>query len=184
MGRLGRAILLPEGHGGSGLRPAPHLFGAGWGKSISAPFTILSQLRVTSGVLELCCTYEILTGRRSLERNRPRTEQKLLERVKKQFPLDSERFGWPLYPNGFLIDMFNALKKEDFKVFSIVLWSRHNGRNSAQFGSSHRKLEEWNPHDIGKLKTTFGGVDFVEVGCNDSGLRTNGTLFGPSKKKI
>ncbi|PON52688.1 hypothetical protein PanWU01x14_207980 [Parasponia andersonii] len=123
----------------------------------------ISQLRVTSGVLELCCRYEILTGRRPLERNRPRTEQKLVERVKKQFPVDSERFGWPLYPNGFLIDMFNALKKEDFKVFSIVLWSLHNGRNSAQFGNSHRKLEEWNMHDIGRLKTTFGGVDFVEA---------------------
>lgn len=35
--------------------------------------------------------YEILTGRRSLERNRPRTEQKLLEWVK-QFPPDSKKF--------------------------------------------------------------------------------------------
>ncbi|KAM1262690.1 hypothetical protein ACFX13_028457 [Malus domestica] len=36
--------------------------------------------------------YEILTGRRSLERNRPRTEQKLLEWVK-QFPCDGKKFG-------------------------------------------------------------------------------------------
>lgn len=35
--------------------------------------------------------YEILTGRRSLERNRPKTEEKLLEWVK-QFPPDSRRF--------------------------------------------------------------------------------------------
>ncbi|RWR89725.1 putative receptor-like protein kinase isoform X1 [Cinnamomum micranthum f. kanehirae] len=35
--------------------------------------------------------YEILTGRRSLERNRPRTEQKLLDWVK-QFPAESRRF--------------------------------------------------------------------------------------------
>lgn len=35
--------------------------------------------------------YEILTGRRSLERNRPRTEQKLLDWVK-QFPAESSRF--------------------------------------------------------------------------------------------
>ncbi|KAJ7961862.1 Receptor-like protein kinase [Quillaja saponaria] len=36
--------------------------------------------------------YEILTGRRSLESNRPRIEQKLLEWVK-QFPLDSKKFS-------------------------------------------------------------------------------------------
>ncbi|XAR54218.1 Non-specific serine/threonine protein kinase [Bertholletia excelsa] len=35
--------------------------------------------------------YEILTGRRSLERNYPKTEQKLLEWVK-QFPADSKKF--------------------------------------------------------------------------------------------
>ncbi|XP_010269866.1 PREDICTED: probable receptor-like protein kinase At5g47070 isoform X2 [Nelumbo nucifera] len=35
--------------------------------------------------------YEILTGRRSLERNRPRMEQKLLEWVR-QFPVDSRKF--------------------------------------------------------------------------------------------
>ncbi|XP_057510923.1 probable serine/threonine-protein kinase PBL19 isoform X1 [Actinidia eriantha] len=41
--------------------------------------------------------YEILTGRRSLERNRPKTEQKLLEWVK-QFPADSKRFGLIMDP--------------------------------------------------------------------------------------
>lgn len=41
--------------------------------------------------------YEILTGRRSLERNRPRTEQKLVEWVK-QFPPDSKRFGLMMDP--------------------------------------------------------------------------------------
>ncbi|KAM5554492.1 hypothetical protein ABKV19_022733 [Rosa sericea] len=41
--------------------------------------------------------YEILTGRRSLERNRPRTEQKLLEWVK-QFPPESKRFGLMMDP--------------------------------------------------------------------------------------
>ncbi|KAH7525315.1 hypothetical protein FEM48_Zijuj06G0211800 [Ziziphus jujuba var. spinosa] len=41
--------------------------------------------------------YEVLTGRRSLERNRPRTEQKLLEWVK-QFPPDSKKFGLIMDP--------------------------------------------------------------------------------------
>lgn len=36
--------------------------------------------------------YEVLTGRRSLERNRPRNEQKLLEWVK-QYPADSKKFS-------------------------------------------------------------------------------------------
>lgn len=36
--------------------------------------------------------YEILTGRRSLERDRPKSEQKLLEWVK-QYPADSRKFG-------------------------------------------------------------------------------------------
>jgi len=41
--------------------------------------------------------YEILTGRRSLERNRPKTEQKLLEWVK-QFPTDSRKFSMIMDP--------------------------------------------------------------------------------------
>ncbi|GAB4862005.1 Probable serine/threonine-protein kinase pbl19 [Ancistrocladus abbreviatus] len=41
--------------------------------------------------------YEILTGRRSLERNRPRTEQNLLDWVK-QFPADGRRFGMIMDP--------------------------------------------------------------------------------------
>ncbi|KAM7472001.1 hypothetical protein LguiA_010184 [Lonicera macranthoides] len=41
--------------------------------------------------------YEILSGRRSLERNKPRTEQKLLEWVK-QFPVESKRFGMIMDP--------------------------------------------------------------------------------------
>ncbi|KAL6964850.1 putative serine/threonine-protein kinase pbl19 [Sarracenia purpurea var. burkii] len=41
--------------------------------------------------------YEILTGRRSLERNRPKTEQKLLDWVK-QFPVHSKKFSMILDP--------------------------------------------------------------------------------------
>ncbi|KAK2981335.1 hypothetical protein RJ640_000794 [Escallonia rubra] len=41
--------------------------------------------------------YEILTGRRSLERNRPRTEQKLLEWIK-HFPVDGKKFGMIMDP--------------------------------------------------------------------------------------
>lgn len=41
--------------------------------------------------------YEILTGRRSLERNRPRTEQKLLDWIK-HFPIDSKKFGMVMDP--------------------------------------------------------------------------------------
>jgi len=36
--------------------------------------------------------YELLTGRRSLDRNRPANEQKLLDWVR-QFPIDSRRFN-------------------------------------------------------------------------------------------
>lgn len=41
--------------------------------------------------------YEILTGRRVLERNRPRMEQKLLEWVK-QFPADGKKFSMIIDP--------------------------------------------------------------------------------------
>lgn len=41
--------------------------------------------------------YEILTGRRSLEKNRPKTEQKLLDWVK-QYPADSKKFGLIIDP--------------------------------------------------------------------------------------
>lgn len=41
--------------------------------------------------------YEMLTGRRSLERNRPKTEQRLLEWVQ-QYPADSKKFGLIMDP--------------------------------------------------------------------------------------
>ncbi|KAL7203948.1 hypothetical protein ACSBR2_017080 [Camellia fascicularis] len=41
--------------------------------------------------------YEILTGRRSLERNLPKTEQKLLEWIK-NFPADSKKFSMVIDP--------------------------------------------------------------------------------------
>ncbi|KAK4397091.1 putative serine/threonine-protein kinase PBL19 [Sesamum angolense] len=41
--------------------------------------------------------YEILTGRRSLERDRPRSEQKLLEWIK-QYPADSRKFAMIMDP--------------------------------------------------------------------------------------
>lgn len=41
--------------------------------------------------------YEILTGRRSLEVNRPKNEQKLLDWVR-QFPIDSRRFSMIMDP--------------------------------------------------------------------------------------
>lgn len=41
--------------------------------------------------------YEILTGRRSLERNRPQNDQKLLEWVR-QYPADSKKFGMIVDP--------------------------------------------------------------------------------------
>ncbi|PIN16115.1 Serine/threonine protein kinase [Handroanthus impetiginosus] len=41
--------------------------------------------------------YEILTGRRSLERDRPRSEQKLLDWVKR-YPADSRKFGMIMDP--------------------------------------------------------------------------------------
>ncbi|XP_010919811.1 probable serine/threonine-protein kinase PBL19 [Elaeis guineensis] len=41
--------------------------------------------------------YEILTGRRSMERNRPRNEQKLLDWVK-QFPVEGRRFSMIMDP--------------------------------------------------------------------------------------
>lgn len=41
--------------------------------------------------------YEMLTGRRSMERNRPKMEQKLLEWVK-QYPPDSKRFDLIMDP--------------------------------------------------------------------------------------
>lgn len=41
--------------------------------------------------------YEILTGRRSLERNKPKSEQKLLDWVK-QYPANSRKFGMIMDP--------------------------------------------------------------------------------------
>lgn len=54
--------------------------------------------------------YEILTGRRTLERNRPVIEQKLLDWVK-QFPVDSKRFSMIIDPRLINEYSFNAAKQ-------------------------------------------------------------------------
>ncbi|GFP96485.1 probable receptor-like protein kinase at5g47070 [Phtheirospermum japonicum] len=57
--------------------------------------------------------YEILTGRRTLERNLPSTEQKLLEWVK-QFPADSKRFNMIIDPrlqNQYSLDAARRIAK-------------------------------------------------------------------------
>ena len=54
--------------------------------------------------------YEILTGRRTLERNRPVVEQKLLDWVK-QFPVDSKRFSMIIDPRLINEYSFNAAKQ-------------------------------------------------------------------------
>lgn len=57
--------------------------------------------------------YEIITGRRTLERNRPSVEQKLLEWVK-QFPPTSKRFRMIIDPrlqNNYSIDAARRIAK-------------------------------------------------------------------------
>ncbi|KAF9689733.1 hypothetical protein SADUNF_Sadunf01G0123000 [Salix dunnii] len=54
--------------------------------------------------------YEILTGRRTLERNRPVVEQKLLDWVK-QFPVDSKRFSMIIDPRLINEYSFSAAKQ-------------------------------------------------------------------------
>ncbi|KAJ6394181.1 hypothetical protein OIU77_023413 [Salix suchowensis] len=54
--------------------------------------------------------YEILTGRRTLERNRPVVEQKLLDWVK-QFPVDSKRFSMIIDPRLANEYSFNSAKQ-------------------------------------------------------------------------
>lgn len=54
--------------------------------------------------------YEILTGRRTLERNRPLAEQKLLEWVK-QYPSDSKRFSMIIDPKLRNQYSFSAARK-------------------------------------------------------------------------
>ncbi|KAJ6946930.1 hypothetical protein NC651_001584 [Populus alba x Populus x berolinensis] len=54
--------------------------------------------------------YEILTGRRTLERNHPVNEQKLLDWVK-QFPVDSKRFSMIIDSRLINENSFNAAKQ-------------------------------------------------------------------------
>ncbi|KAI9071768.1 hypothetical protein K1719_046269 [Acacia pycnantha] len=54
--------------------------------------------------------YEVLTGRRSLERNRPKMEQKLLEWVK-HYPADSKKFSLIMDPRLEGLYSHNAVRK-------------------------------------------------------------------------
>ncbi|KAG1354342.1 Serine/threonine-protein kinase PCRK1 [Cocos nucifera] len=66
--------------------------------------------------------YEILTGRRSMERNRPRNEQKLLDWVK-QFPVEGRRFSMIMDPR--LENKYSLRAAQEIAKLANSCLSRH-----------------------------------------------------------
>lgn len=99
--------------------------------------------------------YEMLTGRRSLERSRPKTEQRLLEWVQ-QYPADSKRFGWIMDPrleNEYSIDEARKIarladiclsksSKERPKMSQVVERLKQIVQVSNEVESSDKNFEE------------------------------------------
>lgn len=94
--------------------------------------------------------YEILTGRRTVERNRPQSEQKLLEWVK-QFPADSRKFSMIIDPR--LRDQYSLpAARRVAKLASICLEKNPKDRPTMKEVVESLKLalqesEDGNPSD-------------------------------------
>lgn len=123
--------------------------------------------------------YEILTGRRSLERNRPKTEQKLLEWVK-QFPADGKKFSMIMDPQlenryslggarriAKLADQCLAKNAKDRPMMSQVVESlRQIIRVSDEESPSPDKSLDCNEHD-----SVNSGKKLEEGGPSESSKR-------------
>ncbi|KAK9274173.1 hypothetical protein L1049_018987 [Liquidambar formosana] len=83
--------------------------------------------------------YEILTGRRSLESNRPKTEQKLLEWVK-HFPADSRKFSMIMDPRLEKQYSINAARKVAKLADSCLLKSAKDRPKMSQVVESLKQI--------------------------------------------
>lgn len=119
--------------------------------------------------------YEILTGRRSLERNRPRTEQKLVEWVK-QFPPDSKRFGLMMDPRLETLYSSSAARKIAKLADSCLSKSAKDRPTMAQVVEALKQIirdsEEGNQSERSPPES-------FENDQVDSGTKVN--EFGPSE---
>lgn len=119
--------------------------------------------------------YEILTGRRTLERNRPTNEQKLLDWVK-QFPPDARTFGVIIDPrlrHQFPIDAAREVAKladrclvKEAKLrpsmSNVVECLRHVLQLSEDFEASEQQRPKPSPTQSRNAKRTTNRVKFLK----------------------
>lgn len=110
--------------------------------------------------------YEILTGRRSLERNRPKQEQKLLDWIK-HFPVDGKKFGMIMDPRleskysltaarkiAKLADSCLVKSAKDRPMMSQVVESLKQIIQISDEGSPSNKIFEFSENELMELNRT------------------------------
>ncbi|PHT60656.1 putative receptor-like protein kinase [Capsicum baccatum] len=102
--------------------------------------------------------YEILTGRRSLERNRPKSEHKLLDWVKR-YPADSRKFGMLMDPrleNQYSLD---AARKMAKLADTCVLKSAKDRPKMSQVVETLKQIIQISGENTSSVDTSFQNVD-------------------------
>ncbi|KAI6702869.1 hypothetical protein NL676_012005 [Syzygium grande] len=114
--------------------------------------------------------YEVLTGRRSLERNRPRTEQKLLEWVK-QYPADSKKFSSIIDPRLENQYSISAARKIAKLADSCLLKSSKDRPKMSQVVHSLQEIIQVSDTGDDASQATDRSSDFSENEPGDSELK-------------
>ncbi|KAK1560622.1 hypothetical protein Q3G72_028919 [Acer saccharum] len=113
--------------------------------------------------------YEILTGRRSLESNRPKAEQKLLEWVK-EYPVDSKKFGLMMDPRLENEYSINAGRKIARLADSCLSRSAKDRPKMSQVVERLKQImqisDEGNPSDKSPELCEEGDLDVSETKAN------------------
>ncbi|KAI7746030.1 hypothetical protein M8C21_017240 [Ambrosia artemisiifolia] len=96
--------------------------------------------------------YEILTGRKSLERNRPKEDQKLLDWVRR-YPIDSKKFGLIMDPRLEARYSLTAARKIAKLADSCLLKSAKDRPKMSQVVESLKQILEENTEGSPSSKT-------------------------------
>ncbi|KAK4372334.1 hypothetical protein RND71_007718 [Anisodus tanguticus] len=102
--------------------------------------------------------YEILTGRRSLERNRPKSEHKLLDWVKR-YPADCRKFGMIMDPRLENQYSLNAARKMAKLADTCLLKSAKDRPKMSQIVETLKQIIQISGENSTSIDTSFQIVD-------------------------
>ncbi|MFS8022983.1 putative protein kinase RLK-Pelle-RLCK-VIIa-2 family [Helianthus anomalus] len=122
--------------------------------------------------------YEILTGRRSVERNRPKEDQKLLDWVRRH-PIDSKKFGIILDPKLEAQYSLTDARKIAKLADSCLLRSAKDRPKMSQVVESLKQILQASSEEIPSSKS----VERVDIESEESDENSNPTEVSESSKR-